>query len=97
MSLTPARKRSLLIRLHGREGGRCFYCDKHVNLHTIGSCSTRWPDPNAATLDHFIPRSRGGRNSFDNMVLACFSCNNARGDMSALDFLAHLQQEAVAC
>jgi 5-methylcytosine-specific restriction endonuclease McrA len=97
MSIAPSRKRNLLLRLHARENGRCFYCDRHVNLHTVETCSTRWPDPRAATLDHVMPRAAGGGNTFDNMVLACFECNNRRGDMSAFDFLAGLQQEAVTC
>jgi hypothetical protein len=28
-----------------------------------------------ATVDHIMPRSRGGKNSWKNVVLACASCN----------------------
>jgi 5-methylcytosine-specific restriction endonuclease McrA len=31
------------------------------------------------TLDHVIPRSKGGENSWDNIVTACESCNNSKG------------------
>jgi 5-methylcytosine-specific restriction endonuclease McrA len=32
------------------------------------------------TLDHVIPRSRGGTTSWDNLVASCYRCNNIKGD-----------------
>jgi 5-methylcytosine-specific restriction endonuclease McrA len=32
------------------------------------------------TLDHVIPRSRCGANSWENMVACCYSCNNRKAD-----------------
>lgn len=32
------------------------------------------------TLDHVVPRSRGGRSSWDNLVACCYQCNNSKGD-----------------
>ncbi|MGD0697664.1 MAG: HNH endonuclease [Terriglobia bacterium] len=32
------------------------------------------------TLDHVIPRSRGGHTDWDNLVACCHSCNNMKGD-----------------
>jgi 5-methylcytosine-specific restriction endonuclease McrA len=32
------------------------------------------------TLDHVIPRSRGGHTDWDNLVACCHSCNNRKGD-----------------
>ena len=32
------------------------------------------------TVDHVIPKSRGGKNKFDNVVCSCFECNNKKGD-----------------
>lgn len=37
---------------------------------------------NAATFDHIIPQSKGGKTSWDNIVLTHASCNNAKGDKS---------------
>lgn len=31
------------------------------------------------TLDHVIPRSRGGESSFENLVACCHRCNNKKG------------------
>ena len=32
------------------------------------------------TLDHVMPRSRGGRSSWENLVACCYTCNNRKGD-----------------
>jgi len=32
------------------------------------------------TLDHVMPRSRGGRHNWDNVVTACRACNQRKGD-----------------
>ncbi len=39
------------------------------------------------TTDHLIPRHRGGDDSADNLVLACHSCNSARGDKGIFEWL----------
>lgn len=36
----------------------------------------------AATVDHVVPRSRGGRDSWENLVACCLRCNNAKGDQT---------------
>jgi 5-methylcytosine-specific restriction endonuclease McrA len=32
------------------------------------------------TLDHILPRSRGGHSSWENLVACCYRCNNSKGD-----------------
>ncbi len=32
------------------------------------------------TLDHVVPRSRGGHSSWENLVACCYQCNNNKGD-----------------
>ncbi|MEJ3748850.1 HNH endonuclease [Actinomycetes bacterium KLBMP 9797] len=34
----------------------------------------------ATTIDHVLPRSRGGRNTWTNTVAACGGCNQRKGD-----------------
>jgi hypothetical protein len=39
------------------------------------------------TVDHFQPRSRGGRDGPENWVYSCFTCNNHKSDVWAPDSL----------
>ena len=34
----------------------------------------------ASTVDHVVPRSRGGRDSWENLVACCLRCNNVKGN-----------------
>ncbi|SIO25821.1 HNH endonuclease [Agromyces cerinus] len=34
----------------------------------------------AATIDHVLPRSRGGRDTWENLVACCLRCNNTKSD-----------------
>ena len=34
----------------------------------------------AGTVDHVLPRSRGGPDSWENLVACCIRCNNVKGD-----------------
>ncbi|OQA47398.1 MAG: CRISPR-associated endonuclease Cas9 [Chloroflexi bacterium ADurb.Bin325] len=38
------------------------------------------PGRNMLTIDHVIPRSRGGQTTWDNIVAACRACNMRKGD-----------------
>ena len=51
--------------LFARDGWNCVYC---------GSSGGR------LTLDHVIPRSRGGDSVWENVVTACAPCNLRKGD-----------------
>lgn len=60
----PVRK-----TLHLVQHGRCFYClEKILNEGKNG------------TIDHIIPKCRGGTREFSNVVLACAACNCLKGD-----------------
>ncbi len=50
-----------------RDGWTCQYCGDRFRTHEL-------------TFDHVIPRSRGGRTSWSNIVTACHSCNVQKGD-----------------
>lgn len=42
--------------------------------------SIKWIEKNQMNLDHVIPRSRGGKTTWSNIVCACFKCNSKKGD-----------------
>ncbi len=50
-----------------RDRGRCQYCAEPVPLARI-------------TFDHVVPRCRGGRTAWDNVVMACRPCNQRKAD-----------------
>lgn len=37
-------------------------------------------DRHATTIDHVMPKSRGGQDSWENLVACCLACNNLKGD-----------------
>lgn len=47
-----------------RDNHRCQYCGSRAHL----------------TIDHVIPRSRGGATTWDNIVTSCAPCNTRKGD-----------------
>src|SRR5262245_30623657 len=47
--------------------------------HTCQYCHSVLP-PSKLTLDHVLPRSRGGRSTWENLVACCYPCNNRKGD-----------------
>lgn len=49
-----------------RDHNLCGYCGSPKNL----------------TLDHIIPRCRGGETSWKNLVTCCYKCNNKKGEQT---------------
>jgi len=47
--------------------------------YTCQFCGGAFP-AHELTLDHVIPRSRGGHTDWDNLVACCHKCNNLKGD-----------------
>ena len=78
------QRRKLFDRIYARDGGRCVYCGAIARRPGPGVRRT----PDLATLDHVVPRSKGGRLECGNLVLACRACNNERGIMDAGAFHA---------
>lgn len=54
-------------RILARDHYRCQYCGKRGTAFDL-------------TLDHILPRSRGGRTVAENLVAACQTCNNRKSD-----------------
>jgi 5-methylcytosine-specific restriction endonuclease McrA len=52
--------------IYVRDGGKCQYCKKQVEI-------------NEATYDHVVPRQKGGKTDWENIVIACHPCNQRKG------------------
>jgi 5-methylcytosine-specific restriction endonuclease McrA len=46
--------------------------------HTCQYCGTDYP-PSQLSFDHVVPRSRGGKTTWENIVSCCFGCNSKKG------------------
>ena len=51
-----------------RDGYTCVYCGSE--------------DKRKLTIDHVIPQSRGGKDTWENLVTACFKCNQEKNDLT---------------
>ncbi|GIF68851.1 HNH endonuclease [Asanoa ishikariensis] len=47
----------------------------------------------ASTVDHVLPRSRGGRNTWSNTIAACEGCNQRKGDRTPAEAGMTLRSE----
>ncbi|QHC05849.1 hypothetical protein GRQ40_12650 [Anoxybacillus sp. PDR2] len=43
------------------------------------------------TIDHIIPKSKGGISSFKNCICACKRCNTKKGDLSSEEYLYYYE------
>lgn len=50
-----------------RKNRFCVYCGERLTLQT-------------STVDHVIPKSKGGNNGKKNTVISCKPCNKKKGD-----------------
>jgi 5-methylcytosine-specific restriction endonuclease McrA len=67
--------------LFARDGWRCVYC---------GTSNSR------LTLDHVVPRSRGGDSVWENVVTSCAPCNLRKGNRLPHEVEMHLAKQPAA-
>lgn len=61
-----------------RSGGRCALCGATKDETTLH-------------VDHIVPRSRGGKNTLDNLQVLCAACNQAKSNRDATDLRSELR------
>lgn len=82
------------IRIYERDSWKCVWCGC-----AVASVSRKYArdavggSVRLATLDHVLPRTRGGSNHHGNLVTSCSECNEARGERSAIEFAFALQTQ----
>lgn len=42
------------------------------------------------SIDHIIPKSKGGANDYTNLIWTCRTCNMSKGDLTGMEFTALL-------
>jgi 5-methylcytosine-specific restriction endonuclease McrA len=68
--------------VYARDGNRCQYCGKHFSTTEL-------------SLDHVVPRSRGGKATWENIVCCCIRCNVRKGGRVPDEAGMHLMTEPV--
>lgn len=68
--------------IFARDGSRCQYCGK------------RFPS-SELSLDHVVPRSQGGKTTWNNLVCACVSCNAHKGGRTPREARMKLRKKPV--
>lgn len=71
-------------RLCEQQRWRCCWCFRPM------SCQPGQTD--SATIEHILPRSQGGKNSWDNLATSCYRCDNLRGTMGVQEFMAVIKR-----
>jgi len=54
------------INVYTRDGFRCQYCNEKKSMRDLN-------------YDHVIPRVKGGRTVWENIVTSCYACNDRKG------------------
>ncbi|NJL62327.1 MAG: HNH endonuclease [Methylacidiphilales bacterium] len=65
--MNSKQKRNKKTQLIREYGSRCWWCGCYLPSEEL-------------TIDHLKPKSKGGSDSLENLRLACFQCNNSRGN-----------------
>lgn len=65
-----------------RDNFQCQYCTKVLTSKE-------------ATLDHVVPRSQGGRTTWENVVCCCTACNRKKGGRTPSEARMPLQKRPV--
>lgn len=74
MSRKSDYNRNKKNRIYVRDNGHCHYCARLCRPFSTDGKQSK----DSATLDHVQTRAAGGGNADQNLVLACFECNNVR-------------------
>jgi 5-methylcytosine-specific restriction endonuclease McrA len=80
--LPKTRVRLNRRNLFGRDANRCQYCGKRYKTTEL-------------SIDHVVPRSRGGRTTWTNVVCACMKCNVRKGGRTPIEAGMRLVHEPV--
>ena len=92
--LTKKAKARARILLAEKSGWNCYYCGKKLipDGEAKKYCTvymgfyTPIDGYDFPEIDHLIPRSRGGLNNIENLVLSCGKCNHTKNEKTEEEF-----------
>ena len=68
--------------LYGKQEGKCAGCKHHFPFRNF-------------TIDHIVPRSKGGTDHLENLQLLCNACNSTKGIIDQAAFIAKLEAKGL--
>lgn len=68
--------------IYARDNNICQYCGDHFKTKDL-------------TIDHVTPKSKGGHNTWTNLVCACFGCNQKKSNKTLKESRMHLLKRPV--
>lgn len=63
-----------------KQNNYCWYCGQEM-------------EPSKLTKDHVFPRSKGGANEMDNIMMVCKTCNSSKGNMDLFEWYFEARRE----
>lgn len=76
MGFNPDKRDKVLEK----SNGVCAYCKKDLRANHFVPNGER--KKKFMTVDHIIPKSKGGSNKLDNLTASCGKCNQDKADSS---------------
>jgi len=67
------------------------YLHEHEKLNECIYCGSK----GKLTVEHILPRCRGGPNTPDNAVMVCQSCNSSKGDKRLYEWVGLKQKDRI--
>lgn len=91
------RRRAVMEKAQQTGGGvpRCAYCGAQMSRKRDYYFAPAGAEVVFFTMDHIIPRAKGGCNDQRNLIGACRPCNELRGDMPLDQFIELLGDAAL--
>ncbi|WP_018656133.1 HNH endonuclease [Actinomadura flavalba] len=79
------------VAMRWRHGRRPAWSKRGVHLRDRGLCG--YCGRRGHTIDHVLPQSRGGADTWENTILACGKCNNRKGNRTPAEAGLRLRTE----
>jgi 5-methylcytosine-specific restriction endonuclease McrA len=70
------------VNIYARDKYRCQYCGKKAPMKEL-------------TYDHVMPRSRGGKTTWTNIVTCCYECNRSKANRTPREARMRLRKEPI--
>jgi 5-methylcytosine-specific restriction endonuclease McrA len=79
--MTATKRAAKIRKIIEHDGPGCFYCGCRLTVRAKQHSGRN------RTLDHRLPKSKGGTNHTENLRVVCYNCNKRKRDRTEENFL----------